>query len=54
MSKKHFIALAAMIAGLDVDESTRETLILEIGMVCKSQNSRFSWQTFREACQPAK
>ncbi|CUA90955.1 hypothetical protein Ga0061061_11713 [Chelatococcus sambhunathii] len=49
MTKKHFIALAKVIAETS-DERERRRLCEEIGAVCASVSREFRWSTWREAC----
>lgn len=49
MSKKHFIALAGIIART-ADMAERRRLCEEVGTVCAAVNKEFRWSTWRSAC----
>lgn len=49
MSKKHFIALAKIIAAT-VDPIERKRLAMSIGGVCAATNDAFKWGTWLAAC----
>lgn len=49
MTKKHFKLLAEAISRVD-SLMERQHLSKEIGNVCKSQNDRFDWFRWNEAC----
>ena len=49
MKKKHFKLLAEAISKVD-DLPERKHLAKEIGKVCESQNTRFDWYKWDEAC----
>lgn len=49
MSRKHFRALAEAIAGIE-NTGERERMTELVGAVCAECNGRFSWFTWRNAC----
>jgi hypothetical protein len=52
MTRKHFKALAAMVAGLEgrVSEVDRRLFCKELSDVCKGFNGQFKRETFKRAC----
>lgn len=50
MTRKHFRKLAEALKSAKASDE----LIEAIAYVCKSENPRFDFQTFREACKEAK
>lgn len=49
MTKKHFTALAAVIATI-TDPKERKSVALGVGLVCKQANPAFGFPRFYTAC----
>lgn len=49
MSRKHFVKLAAAIAGIESYDDRARTAEL-IGAVCADCNAHFDWRIWRSAC----
>jgi hypothetical protein len=52
MTKKHFIAIAAIISQTPMPPQTRNELVAKISKVCKTENPRFDVARFTVACLP--
>lgn len=52
MTKKHLVALAAVIAGVDMPKESRAQLIAEVSAVIAVMNPRFNAEVFRKAATP--
>jgi hypothetical protein len=50
MTKKHFIALAEAIKGLDMGPVHKRKVAIAIGYVCQQFNPVFNWNTWYEHC----
>jgi hypothetical protein len=52
MSKKHFEAMAKLVAGLkgQMPEAARILFVRELAHLCGQTNARFNWSRFIAAC----
>ena len=51
LTKKHFIALADAIAGLEFPISDRQEVIEAVGNVISQYNEMFDWDRWEKACR---